>query len=269
MKVWKEAQVAVTGLYKKLALLWASPSNLWKTHTALIFPSSIDDRDPRDCKRWHVRPTWLIRIGRPVARQILPFVVDLTLTGTEHLPATGAAILACNHASLLDPILLDAFFPRYSYFMSKQELFRHPLMAWFLRNAGAFPVNRSGGDTWAMRHAEHILQEGQVLGIFPEGTRSKQRGTLGKGKTGAVRLALEQGAPIIPVAILGTDTLLDKYRNPLRPPPVSVHIGTPIYVDEMVTHSPPRYEEIQILTTLLMERIAEMMPPEKRGEYVE
>lgn len=257
----------MAGLYKKLAWLWVTPFHLSKTHTVVTWPRRIDEQDPRDLKRWYTRPTWLIRIGRPLARLVLSFVADLTLTGVEHLPPTGAVILASNHAAMIDPLLLNAFLPRYPYFMSKQELFRHPLAAWLLRLAGAFPVDRGGGDTWAMRQAGRVLEAGQVLGIFPEGTRGERRGVLSKGKTGAVRLAIEQGAPILPVALLGTDVLLDTYRNPLRPPSVSIHIGEPIWVSEMIEHSPPRYEEIQALTALLMTRIAEMMPPEKRGEY--
>lgn len=270
MKIWKEVQIVLVGLYKRLVLLWAwaIPAGLWKFHPppAAAVPA-VDVHDPRDRKRWYTRPTWLIRIGRPLARLILPFVADLTLTGVEHIPPTGAVILASNHAAMIDPLLLNAFLPRYPYFMSKRELFKHPLAAWFLRLAGAFPVDRSGGDAWAMRQAGRVLEAGQVLGIFPEGTRSRQHGVLTRGKTGAVRLALEQGAPIVPVAILGSDVLLDQYRNPLRPPPVRVYIGEPIWVSEMIEHSPPHYEDVQALTALLMTRIAEMMPPEKRGEY--
>jgi|GEM_PF-122754 len=267
MKVWKDMQPVLEILYERLIGWWIAPLLPYKMRTARSWPRALETQDPRERKRWFTRPTWLVRLGRPLARAILFLIADVKLTGVENLPAVGAFILAGNHLSMLDPILLCALLPRYPYFMSKQELFRHPLLAWFLRNAGAFPVDRRGGDAWAMTQARRILQQGQVLGIFPEGTRSRQTGALGKGKTGAVRLALEANVPIVPVAILGSDRLLTDYRNPLRPPVVQIHIGAPMYTSEMITSSPPSYEEIQNMTILLMRRIAEMMPPEKRGAY--
>jgi 1-acyl-sn-glycerol-3-phosphate acyltransferase len=226
-----------------------------------------EKQDPRNAKHWFTEPTLLTRIGRPVAARALPFLADITLTGTEHLPLTGPFILAANHVSALDSVILEALLPRYPYFMAKSELFRHPLAALLLRYAGAFPVERKGGDEWAILHAMRVLEKGQVLGIYPEGTRSQSRGTLGRAKTGAVRIALQKDVPIVPVAIWGTDTLFSQYRNPLRPPPVSVRVGKPFEVTSRVTDQPISYDVIRELTTELMTRIADMLPKEKRGEY--
>lgn len=267
MKGWKDVQGIVINLYEAI-WGWITPL-IWprRQHHGRPVASSLPMEDPRTRKRWPIHTTWLIRLGRPLARLFLPFLADVHLIGIENLPPEGAFVLAGNHLSMLDPILLCALLPRYPYFMSKQELFRHPLLAWFLRQAGAFPVDRSGGDLWAMDHARRILQSGNVLGIFPEGTRSRQDGILGKGKTGAVRLALESNVPIVPVAIVGSDRLSAEYQGPWRPVPVHVHIGTPLYVGQMVTQASPSPEEVQVLTTLLMKRIAEMLPPKKRGVY--
>jgi 1-acyl-sn-glycerol-3-phosphate acyltransferase len=224
-------------------------------------------QDPRNRKRWFIEPTLITRIGRPVAARALPLLANISLTGVEHLPPTGAFVLAANHVSALDSVILDALLPRYPYFMAKSELFRHPLAAWFLRHAGAFPVERKGGDEWAIHHALHVLENGQVLGIYPEGTRSRDQGSLGKAKTGAVRIALQKNVPIVPVAISGTDTLLKQYRNPLNPPPVSVRIGEPFDIVSRVAQRPPSHETIRELTKELMLRIADMLPPDRQGEY--
>ena len=89
-------------------------------------------QDPRDHKRWFTEPTLLTRIGRPVAARALPFLANITLTGVKNLPPTGPFVLASNHASALDSVILDALLPRYPYFMAKSELFKHPIAAWFL-----------------------------------------------------------------------------------------------------------------------------------------
>ena len=234
---------------------------------ALSWTRPSEQSDPRNSKRWFTEPTRLIRIGRPIAAHLLPFIADISLTGTEHLPPGGPFILASNHVSAIDSIILNALLPRYPYFMAKSELFKHPISAWFLRNAGAFPVDRRGGDAWAMSHAMHILEKNQVLGIYPEGTRSRQHGRLGKAKTGTVRIALQQNVPIVPVAISGTDSILDNYRGLLRPPPVCIRIGAPFDVCSRVREHPVAYETILKLTDELMTRIAEMLPNEKRGPY--
>ena len=246
--------------------------------------TQIERQDPRDRKRWFAEPTLVTRIGRPVAATALPLLANVSLIGLEHLPPTGPFVLAANHVSALDSVILDALLPRYPYFMAKSELFEHPLTAWFLRQAGAFPVDRKGGDEWAIHHALHILERGQVLGIYPEGTRSRNKGSdgprLGRAKTGAVRIALQQGVPIVPVAISGTDafgkllTRSMKHWHPLRPPLVSIRIGEPFDVVSRVTEQALSSETLRALTEELMSRIADMLPgrseqQDKSGEWAQ
>ncbi|MBN1582943.1 MAG: 1-acyl-sn-glycerol-3-phosphate acyltransferase [Anaerolineae bacterium] len=231
--------------------------------------TQTDQQDPRSRKRWFTEPTLVTRIGRPVAARALPLLANISLAGVEHLPPTGPFVLAANHVSALDSVILDALLPRYPYFMAKSELFKHPLAAWFLRYAGAFPVERKGGDEWAIHHALHVLESGQVLGIYPEGTRSRKKGSLGKAKTGAVRIALQKNVPIVPVAISGTDMLLKQSWNLLRPPPVSVRIGEPFDIVSRITEFPPSQETIRNLTEELMLRIAKMLPQDRWGRYAQ
>ncbi len=121
----------------------------------------------------------------------------LEIEGAEKLPAEGGVILAANHLSNYDVFPLQFALPRTIFFMGKEELFRNPIMDWLLRQLGGFPVYRGERDEWAMRHAQSVLEHGQVLGMFPEGSRNQGNG-LRPAKTGIARLALATKAPIVP-----------------------------------------------------------------------
>lgn len=140
--------------------------------------------------------------------------------GRENVPARGPLLVIANHFSWLDPPLVGTVLPRKVNFMAKRELFHSRLAAWVLRRLGAFPVRRGQPDRWALRHALSLLNQGQVVGLFPEGTRS--RGPLRPFEPGAALLAVKSGAPVLPVAIAGP------YRLGRR---VRVHIGRPFRVD--------------------------------------
>ncbi len=125
------------------------------------------------------------------------------LEGTEYIPKEGAAIIASNHLSALDHLLLPAMTKRVIYNISKKEAFEKPVKAWFFKHWGVIPLDRGAGDTGALEKAKEILRAGNLFCIYPEGTRSRD-GKLHKGRTGVARLALELGVPVIPVAMLGT-----------------------------------------------------------------
>jgi 1-acyl-sn-glycerol-3-phosphate acyltransferase len=143
------------------------------------------------------------------------------------------------------------------FFMGKEELFRQPLMDAVLRRLGGFPVKRGAHDEWAIHHAQEVLQRGLVLGIFPEGKRSRGKG-LAPAKTGAARLAINTGCPLVPVAIQGTQHMFKSVSNKS---PVVVNIGTPIY--------PGQSDSTLGLTDTLMFTLAGMLPPELRGAYAQ
>jgi len=138
--------------------------------------------------------------------------------GREHIPK-GGVILAANHRSFLDPFLIGACVPRPIYFVAKEELFKNPLIAWFLNCMGAFPVRRGASDEESVLTARALLDRGQAVVIFPEGTRIRT-GSLAKPRRGVGRLALESGKPVVPIAITGSE----RARRGWRIRPVKVHL---------------------------------------------
>ena len=131
--------------------------------------------------------------------------------GQEHIPAEGPAILASNHLAVIDSFFLPLMMSRRVVFLGKQDYFtgrglRGRFVAGFMRGVGTIPVDRSGGKASeaALNTGLKVLREGDLFGIYPEGTRSPD-GRLYRGKTGVARLALESGAPVIPVAMIGTN----------------------------------------------------------------
>ncbi|PTM58659.1 lysophospholipid acyltransferase family protein [Desmospora activa] len=122
--------------------------------------------------------------------------------GKEKVPATGPVVLCCNHIDNLDPPLVGASLHRQVYFMAKEELFRIPVLSWLLHRFGAFPISRGKSDRQALKTSLELLKQGKLLGVFPEGTRSKT-GDLGEAHTGAAFIALRGEAVVVPAAIIG------------------------------------------------------------------
>jgi len=178
----------------------------------------------------------------------------LKASGTEHLPREGGYVLSANHLSNLDPwpLGLPLFPGRQIRFMAKAELFRSPLWP-ILQYGGAFKVRRGEGDTKAIETAVRLAREGEVVAIFPEGTR-RNKGMVKKHearpRTGAVRVALEAGVPLIPAAIGGTDRIT-------RLGPLRVAYGPPVELDDLRDGRDMR-EAAHIGTDRLMAAIEEL-----------
>jgi 1-acyl-sn-glycerol-3-phosphate acyltransferase len=146
--------------------------------------------------------------------------------GREHLPRTGPLLLASNHRSFLDPFVIGTMIRRPVYYMAKRELFEKRWQAWILNALGAFPVDRGAGDGDAMATARTILERGDCVVVFPEGTRVRP-GPLGTPHRGVGRLALETGVPVAPVAVIGTEDVRRGWR--IRPRKVRLRVGRPLH----------------------------------------
>ena len=164
-------------------------------------------------------------IVRGILQPIFHLYFRMRRFGREHIPRTGPVILAANHRSFLDPFVIGCLTRRPVYYVAKKELFAHPVVGWLLNRLGAFPIDRGAGDQQAMDTARLILERGDCVVIFPEGTR-RRPGPLGSPRRGVGRLALQTGAPVVPVAVLGTEAVRRGWR--IRPHRVTLRCGGPL-----------------------------------------
>jgi len=205
-------------------------------------------------------PMILWRLIRVVVRIIAAIIFDIHTVGRQNVPETGPLIIASNHLSWADVPLIPAFLKRKVVYMAKEETFRGK-GGWFVRFLGAFPVKRGEADRQSLRTAEEQLKAGRILSIFPEGTRSKIH-TLGQAHAGMGMIALRSGAPVIPVAIYGSEKSFKKFR-----PHITIIYGEPMILTpkgKKITR-----EDIDRSTEQVMLRISSMLPPEYRGVYAE
>jgi 1-acyl-sn-glycerol-3-phosphate acyltransferase len=203
------------------------------------------------------------RICKPVFNILFSWKVE----GKENIPLTGPLILIANHVNLVDPFFLLFSFPRWINFMAKEELFRSPFLRPWLRWSGSLPIQRRGGKVGEkqkmLKSARDALEKGLILGMFPEGGRSRD-GKLRKGKPGSAVIASKTNVPLVPVGIVGTDKI--KGISWLwKRPRIVVNIGKPFKL-------PPASgrmsrSQMESLTTQLMREIAALLPPEYQGVY--
>jgi 1-acyl-sn-glycerol-3-phosphate acyltransferase len=199
-----------------------------------------------------MRPTIAYNVIAAGTWPLLYGLFRLRSTGKEHVPE-GGCVLACNHLSSFDPWPLGMpLWPRtFLRFMAKSELYWFPLGA-LIGAAGAFPVHRGQRDTVAMETAVKLAREGNVVAMFPEGTR-RTKGLIKKRearpRSGAARIALEAGVPLVPAAVSGTDRLLRLGR-------LRVAYGAPVDIDDL--RGGEVAEAAQEATARLMARIAEL-----------
>jgi glycerol-3-phosphate dehydrogenase (NAD(P)+) len=177
-------------------------------------------------------------VYRVVRAILMPFFLvyfRLDRIGREHLPASGPLLLASNHRSFIDPFAIGILVKRPVYYVAKRELFEKRWQAKLLNALGAFPVNRGAGDRDAMTTARAILERGDCVVIFPEGTRTRP-GPLGDPHRGVGRLALETGAPVAPIALIGTEDIRRGWR--VRPRKVRLRAGIPLRFPTVAEPSP-------------------------------
>jgi glycerol-3-phosphate dehydrogenase (NAD(P)+) len=175
---------------------------------------------------------WLLRA---IFQPFFHIYFRLSRIGREHIPSEGPVIVAANHRSFLDPFVIATMVRRPMYYVAKKELFANRWLSWILSALGAFPVDRGAADGNMIETAKAILARGDVVLIFPEGTRTRP-GSLGHPKRGVGRIALESGAPVVPVAVIGTEDVRRGWR--IRPRKVRIRVGRPLRFPRVEGASP-------------------------------
>lgn len=219
-------------------------------------PILVND-DRRSKITYPVKETSFHRVLVATIDLLFKGLMKLDVTGLENLPKEGAVIVAANHVTNMDVFPMQLALNRPIFFMGKAELFQNTLIHYLFRNLGAFPVYRGERDEWAFQHSLRLLRAGQVLGMFPEGTRSRGRG-LKVAKTGAARLSIEVNCPLVPMSIDGSQRFFKGFPRRNK---VSIYIGEPIL---------PEKGELPIsLTDRVMFSMARNLPVDLRGVYAE
>jgi 1-acyl-sn-glycerol-3-phosphate acyltransferase len=195
----------------------------------------------------------LYALVRGIVAPFLRIWFRMRVSGAEHVPAEGAAIVAPNHKSFWDSFFIGVCTRRHLRFMAKTELIQARYGRLLVR-LGAFPVRRGEADADALETARTVLRQGGLLALFPEGTRVRDPDQLGHPRRGAGRLALEERVPLVPAAIVGTEAL---FLGPIpKPRRVQVAFAEPISVAEL-TASPEGAGRL----------VEEMLWPEVEGEF--
>ncbi len=185
--------------------------------------------------------------------------------GRENVPKRGGVILVSNHLNNADPCVIPGALNRRIVTMAKKEMFKWPVINILFQMISAFPVDRQGADLGALREAQRTVNSGLPLLMFPEGTRSKDR-QLHRGFSGSALVAYRTGAPIVPVAITGTEHFMWPFLflKPFIGPKVTIRFGKPFYprAVERITS-----QAAKDATDDIMVHIAELLPDEYQGEY--
>jgi 1-acyl-sn-glycerol-3-phosphate acyltransferase len=184
------------------------------------------------------------RLAAVVVKPLIRTWFRIRLEGEEHIPEAGPVILASNHRSNMDPVVLASAVRRPVAFMAKAELFVWPL-GWILRWIGQFPVRRGGIDREALRSTDGVLARGSVLGLFPEGTRGD--GRFGSVHPGLAYIVVRQRCPVVPVAIFGTERVRRRFGWLPFASPVRVVIGPPIDLPQSTTDRAGRRAASEVL----------------------
>lgn len=195
----------------------------------------------------------IVIISRLLCLGIAKVVFRLHVDGEKFVPREGPAILAANHVSYIDPIIIGIAVRRPIHFMAKKELFRSRLVGWLLRQFGAFPINRHRINLQAFKRAASLLNAGEIVAIFPEGTRGDGV-QLRPAKPGIGLIAARTGAPVIPVLHRGTEKVLPRGAWLPRPHRITVKFGAPFRFPE--EQAGEGQGQVVMFSQTIMEKIA-------------
>lgn len=224
-------------------------------------------KDPRPAEhfaRFHERarthdPDWVYGLCRVVTTIPSVTLYRLGAIGIENVPASGPTILAPNHFSNMDHFFVGVYLRRHVRFMAKSQMFANPVGNFIFSHGGCFPIRRGHRDEEAFKTSHAILDRGGMLLIYAEGGRSRTGG-LGEPKPGIGRLALESGAPVVPIAIQGSIEVRELRR--LRFPKVTVRYGEPITLERV---DQPDRDAQQAAAERIFKRVRELYAELERG----
>ncbi|MGN0034780.1 MAG: lysophospholipid acyltransferase family protein [Coriobacteriales bacterium] len=202
---------------------------------------------------------WFSYVVYALGTVVLKVAFRYSVEGMEHLdeiPEGKAAVIAANHACVLDPVLLVLALRFNVRFMAKEELFDSAFLAQALARVGAFPVKRGTADRRAVRRAVAAVRRGEYLGIFPEGTRIRCPDQERHNHAGAVMIARAADAPIVPVGIEGTDRIRPLGSRLLHFPHVHVRFGSPVWPSEY--DDVPKHDRSQVMIDDVMRMVYEL-----------
>ena len=202
---------------------------------------------------WTPRP--LYRWGHRLTNIFCKAVGRLEARGAHHIPTEGGVLLVSNHVSFLDPVIVGSAANREIHFMARSNAFDIPGLGKLISMYNAYPVNRGAPDLGALRKTISLLKAGNVVLMFPEGTRSVD-GTLGKARDGACFIAHRSGVPTIPVFHSGAERVLPRNSKRLRRAKLTVAFGEPLELT--VTESETKREMYQHMGNQMMEAIADL-----------
>lgn len=233
-------------------------------------PSAKPAIDEDELLASHVTP--LIRTVAIVARALSRCFTRVRIEGAiDEIPRDGPLILAANHVSNADPVIIGAWLtPRLGrriHWLGKKEMFDWPIVGWMARNGGVVPVDRGAADAEAFRMARRVLDAGHVLMVFPEGTRSPT-GELQQPKDGLAMLALRTGATIVPIAMSDSDRVWPRGQAVPKPGGrITMRVGKPFRLEDELPAGMDRKSAKAAATDVIMRRIAAELSPRQRGVY--
>lgn len=217
----------------------------------------LPKNDDRPKLKYPLHETKLHKLVVWAAKRVFRLFMIMRVDGLENLPQSGSAVIAANHLVMFDVFPVQLALPRMVFYMGKAELFQNAIIHAIFRSMGAFPVYRGEKDSWALDHARKILASGQIVAMFPEGTRSKGKG-LALARPGAAKLAIEMNCPLV---VMSVDGIQNLFKHFPRRTFVHVVIAPPVL--------PNQDESPLSLTDKMMYTMAKNLPLDLRGVYTD
>ena len=185
------------------------------------------------------------------------FFFFLRVEGLEKIPTSGPVVIVSNHMSFVDPVLVGATVPRTLAYIARADMFKYPVLGWWMRAVNTIPLERGAGDLGAIKAAIRAIKDGKVFGIFPEGRRSRT-GQIEPFKTGAAAIALRTDALMVPMAIIGSDKAWPVGGLPRLFRPIKVVFGDPIALPD----DPTERKDLGAITSRLEAAVTALLPTE-------